>query len=132
MAKSKAKAKGKAKKVARGKVPTLPSGYKVIGRAPSWDFEKHPVLEGVRGEDKEIEFQQPKKKGQKKAESRTVRTMIVNDETLGPVTVWESTMLSDFFDQTEDGDQVRIEFLGFGNAKPGQNAPKLFNCAVKG
>lgn len=132
MAKSKAKAKAKGKKVVvKGKVPTLPNGYKVIGRAPNWDIEKHPVIEGVRGEEREVKFQSPPKRGQKKGEVRTVRTMVVNDETLGPVTVWESTMLGDFFDNTEDGDQVRIEFLGYGQAKPGQNPAKLFSCAVK-
>jgi hypothetical protein len=57
--------------------------------------------------------------------------MIVNDETLGPVNVWESGGLRDLFEQTEDGDHVRIEFLGMGVKKPGQNAPRLFSCSVK-
>jgi len=128
---AKAKAKASKGKKASNKVPTLPSGYKVIGRAPNWDVEKHPVIEGVRGETREVEFTQPKKKGQKKAEVRIARTTVVTDETLGPVTVWESSMLGDFFDNTEDGDQVRLEFLGYGTAKSGQNPPKLFSCAVK-
>lgn len=129
---AKRKAKVKTKKVVRGKVPTLPNGYKVIGRAPNWDVEKHPVIDGERGESKEVEFKQPLKKGQKKAETRTVRTCVVTDKTIGPVTVWESSMLTDFFDNTDEGDQVRIEFLGMGTAKPGQNAPRLFSCAKKG
>jgi hypothetical protein len=131
MAKAKAKSKSKSKAKVNNKLPTLPSGYKVIGRAPNWDIEKHPVIMGERGAVKEVDFTQPPKKGQKKGEVRTVRTMIVNDETIGPVNVWESGMLTDFFDQTEEGDNVRIEFLGLGKAKPGQNAPKLFSCGVK-
>jgi hypothetical protein len=127
---AKSKAKSKAKTVSKSKKATLPSGYKVIGRAPNWEPEKHSVLEGVRGEAKEVEFQQPLKKGQKKAEVRTVRTVVIQDETLGAVNVWESGMLKDFFDQTDDGDKVRIEYLGLGKAKPGQNAPRLFSCGV--
>lgn len=131
-AKSKSKSQPKSKrKVVANKVPTLPSGYRVVGRTPSWEIEKNPVIAGERGPTNEVEFAQPLKKGQKKAEVRTVRTVVVNDETIGPVTVWESGMLRDFFDQTSEGDNVRIEFLGYGNAKPGQNAPKLFSCGVK-
>jgi hypothetical protein len=133
MAKSKAKSAPKAakKSASKSKTPTLPSGYKVIGRAPNWDPEKDGVISGERGPTREVDFAQPAKKGQKKGETRTVRTMVVNDETIGAVTVWESGMLTDFFDQTEEGDDVRIEFLGLGRAKPGQNAPKLFSCGVK-
>jgi hypothetical protein len=119
MAKAKAKAKSK------GKVHTLPSGYKVIGRAPNWDPEKHPVLEGERGATQEVTFD----KGTKK--ERTQRLTIVQDETLGAVTLWESSTLRDFFDQTNDGDNIRVEFLGFGDAKKGQNPPKLFSVGVK-
>jgi hypothetical protein len=129
MAKAKAKAKSntKAKKASKG--VTLPNGYKVIGRAPNWDMEKHPVLDGERGEAKDVTFVDPKKKG--KDAKRVVRTFIVNDETLGPVNVWESGGLRDLFDNTEDGDTVRIEYLGLGTAKKGQNPPRLFSCSKK-
>lgn len=130
MAKAKAKAKSKAKaKATKGKSVSLPNGYKVIGRAPNWDMEKHPVIEGVRGEEKEVVFTDPKKKG--KDAKRKVRTFIIVDETIGAVNVWESGGLRDLFDQTEDGDTLRIEFLGLGDAKKGQNPPRLFSCAKK-
>lgn len=115
-----AKAKAKAKAKATAKVNKVPEGYKVLERQPTWDFEKHPVIEGVR----EKTFTKTTKYGKQ-------RYCIVNDATLGKTTVWESGMLSDFFDQTEPGNQVRIEFLGFGTAKKGQHAPKLFSVAVK-
>lgn len=121
-----AKAKQKRKQTTKQKQKhSLPSGYKVIGRAPAWDPEKNQVIEGVRGETQEVTFDEGKKS------ERTRRLCIVQDETLGAVTVWESSMLKDFFDQTQDGDSIRIEFLGYGQAKKGQNAPKLFGCGVK-
>jgi hypothetical protein len=122
---AKAKAKAKAKSKAKSKPITLPSGYKVIGRAANWDIEKHPVIEGERSEAREVTFDEGTKK------ERTVRTMIVVDETLGALTVWESGGLRDLFDQTEEGDVIRIEYLGLGKAKKGQNAPRLFSCAMK-
>lgn len=120
-----AKAKAKAKSKSKAKTNSLPNGYKVIGRAPNWDPEKNPVLEGERGATQEVTFD----KGTKK--ERTQRLTIVNDETLGNVTLWESSTLRDFFDQTKDGDEIRVEFLGYGDAKKGQNAPKLFSVGVK-
>ena len=125
MAKAKAKTNAKVKRANKGKAATLPNGYKVIGRAPNWDPEKNPVLQGERGAANEVTLD----KGTKK--EREVRTMILQDETLGAVTVWESSMLKDFFDQTEEGQNVRIEYLGLGKAKKGQNAPKMFSCAVQ-
>jgi hypothetical protein len=121
----KAKAKVKAKSKSKSKPVMLPSGYKVIGRAPNWDIEKHPVIEGERSEAREVTFDEGTKK------ERAVRTIIVADETLGAVNVWESSGLRDLFDQTEAGDVVRIEYLGLGKAKKGQNAPRLFSCSMK-
>jgi len=118
-----AKAKAKAKSVSKSN--SLPNGYKVIGRAPAWDHEKHPVLCGERGPTQEVTFD----KGTKK--ERTQRLCVVQDETLGAVTLWESSTLRDFFDQTEEGNDIRVEFLGMGPAKKGQNPPKLFSTGVK-
>lgn len=126
MAKAKAKSKSKAKaKAKRAKPIMLPNGYKVIGRAANWNPEKNPVIEGARSADHVVTMDEGTKK------ERDVRTMIVADETLGAVTVWESGFLKDFFDQTEEGQTVRIEYLGLGKAKRGQNAPKLFTAMVK-
>lgn len=126
MAKAKSKAKAKAKKPAKG-ARALPEGYKVIGRAAPWDVDKHPVIEGARGEIHEITM--PKRKGEKKAQVR--RNFVLTDETIGAVTVWESTMLKDAFDQSDDGDILRIEYLGLGTAKKGQSAAKLFHVMKK-
>ena len=123
--KAKSKSKAKAKSTRKAKPVELPSGYKVIGRAPNWDIEKHPVIEGERGEAREVTFDEGTKK------ERQVQTMIVVDETLGAVTVWESSGLRDLFNQTEAGDVIRIEYLGLGKAKKGQNAPRLFSCSMK-
>lgn len=120
-----AKAKAKAKAKVSNNSNNLPAGYKMIGRAPSWDVDKNSVLEGERGSISSITFD----KGTKK--ERDQRIMIVQDETLGAVTVWESSMLKDMFDQTNEGDTVRIEFLGYAEAKKGQQAAKLFSVAVK-
>ena len=121
------KAKTTVKRPAKFKATaSLPEGYKTVGRAPAWDFEKHPVISGIRGETHEVVFN----KGDKKKEQKR-RTIIVEDTNLGPVTVWESTMLAPFFDNTDDGDDVYIRFDGYGKAKKGMNAPKLFTTAVK-
>jgi hypothetical protein len=121
-------AKAKAKVIKRAAPSKVPAGYRVIGRAASWDMEKNPVIEGVRGKIKEVTFND-----KETGEERTINTMIVQDEELGAVVVWESGMLRDFFDQTEEGDTVRIEYLGTEKkaAKKGHNPAKLFNCLVK-
>jgi hypothetical protein len=126
MAKAKAKSKGKKAAGKKPKPITLPNGYKVIGRAPNWDFNKNPVIEGERSDAREVVFDEGTKK------ERSVRTMIVSDEELGAVTVWESGGLRDLFDQTVEGQTVRIEYLGEATSKKkGQNAMRLFSCAVK-
>ncbi len=121
LTKTKGKAKGKA--VA---APKLPNGYKVIGRAPNWDFETDAVVQGIRGEIREVVMDEGTKK------ERTVRNFIVQDDSLGAVTVWESGGLRDLFDQTEEGDDVIIEYLGVAkSAKKGQNPMKLFSCGKR-
>lgn len=115
-------------KVKRGSVAAvhLPNGFKVIGRAPNWEPEKNPVIEGERGPTNTMTMDEGKKT------EREVRNCVVQDAELGAVTVWESGMLRQFFDETDDGDVVRIEFLGLGKpAQRGHNPPKLFSCAVK-
>ena len=121
------KAKGKASKGRKAtRAATLPNGYRVIGRAPSWDMDKDPRVSGVRGETHEITVD----KGKKTEAVR--RNFIIQDETLGAVTIWESGMLRDLFDSTDDGDDIFIEFLGLGTpAKKGHNAPRLFSCGIK-
>lgn len=115
----------KAKRSASNRAPTLPNGYRVIGRAPNWDVEKNPTIEGIRGEAREVTLNEGKR------DERTLLTFVVQDEELGAVNVWQSAGLKDLFEQTDDGDHVRIEYLGEGPAKKGQNPMKLFQCSVK-
>ena len=124
MAKAKAKAKSKGKKAQPSKVP---AGYRVISRAASWDPDKNPVIEGERSRTKDFSFTD-----KETGERRSASTMIVQDETIGAVVVWENNGLRDFFEQTKAGDVVRIEYLGRGKPfKKGQEAPRLYNALVK-
>lgn len=127
---TKAKKSAKAKKVAkRGKKAAavhLPDGYKVIGRAPNWDVDKHPTIEGVRGEIKTVTLN-----AGTKSEKET-NCMVVVTEELGALTVWESAGLRDLFEQTDDGDTVRIEYVEtLAPRKKGQQGMRVFSCAVK-
>ena len=116
-----AKTRGK-----KGAAVNLPDGYKVIGRAPNWDVDKHPVIEGVRGETKEVTLNEGTKS------EKETNCMVVVSEELGAVTVWESAGLRDLFGQTEDGDTVRIEYVEtLAPRKKGQQGMRVFSCAVK-
>jgi hypothetical protein len=123
MAKAKQK-QSKAKQTKSASVK-LPTGYKVIGRAPAWDVEKHPVIQGVRGKVKPVTVNRGTD------DEYTTETMIINDHVLGRVTVWRSAFLEPLFEETDDGDSVRVEFLGYGDAKKGQSAPKMFDVSTK-
>lgn len=125
MAKVKAKSKGNIKSKRKSKV-TIPEGYRTIDRAPSWDMEKYPVIDGERGPTKRIKFTD-----RKTGERRDAEIFTLIDDTIGAVVVWNSGGLSDLFDQSADGDTVRIEFLGLGKSKKGQNPPRLFQCSIK-
>lgn len=126
-------AKKSVKKVAKSKrsksngaAVHLPDGYKVIGRAPNWDVDKHPVIEGVRGENKEVTLNEGTKN------EKVTNCMVVVTEELGALTVWESAGLRDLFDQTEDGDVVRIEYVEtLEPRKKGQQGMRVFSCSVK-
>lgn len=103
----------------------LPDGYAVIGRPQNWNPDTNPIITGVRGETHEVVMD----KGTKK--ERTQRNFVLQEDDLGAITIWESSMLKQFFDETEDGDQVRIEFIGLGEPKKGMQPPKLFVCGIK-
>ena len=123
---TKTQTKKQSKKVATAsRTSTLPTGFKVIGRAPNWEYEKYKLVTGTRGETHTIIMDKGKKT------EREVRNFILQDEDAGAITIWESSMLKDLFDQTEDGDEISIEFLGFGEARKGQQPPKLFSCGIK-
>lgn len=115
----------KSKQSVRAVKAKAPSGYTVLDRAPNWDHDHNPIIEGPRGEAEEI----PVDKG--RATERLQRCMTVSDKTIGDVTVWESGMLRNLFDRTKDGDTVRVEFLGYGTPRnKDESAPKKFTCAV--
>lgn len=125
-AKSKTVAKAAPKKSA-SKSSSLPAGYKALdARAPNWEFEKNKEISGTRGPAREVKFDEGTKR------ERVSRVMTVDDAKLGRVTVWESAALRALFNETEDGDEVFVRFTGYGKAKKGQNAPKLFETGVAG
>lgn len=127
MAKAKAKAKGNGK--AKRQAPGLPSGFTAIeGYAPKWDHEAEPVLQGTWGKVRDVEVIRGRGK---KAESDTAQVCDVTKEDGHAVAVWNSAGLKQLFETAEEGQEVYIEFLGMGEAKKGQNAPKLFRCAVR-
>lgn len=47
-----------------------------------------------------------------------------------PVTVWGSAVLDAVMTTLKPGDKIKIVYLGLGEAKPGQNAPKKFDVFV--
>jgi hypothetical protein len=113
------------KKSAKEPAIVLPSGYRVIGRAPNADFDETPVIEGERGEAREVVFDEGTKK------ERTLRVMTVVDKKVGAVSVWESAGTKGLFEETEKGDNVRIEYLGLGPKVKGKNQMRRFACSVK-
>jgi hypothetical protein len=116
----------KAKRGKKTQEIRLPDGYKVVGRAPNWDADKHPVLEGARGETKAVTLNAGTK------DEKETQCMVVVSEELGAVTVWESAGLRDLFEQTEDGDSIRIEYTHtLPPRKKGQQGMRVFSCAVK-
>jgi hypothetical protein len=110
------KGKGRARKDAN-----LPAGFKTIERASNWECEKNKIITGVRGPTKDVMV-----KGDE------LRCFQVESEEIGPVTVWESSYLRDLFDQTEEGDIVRIQYMGTSKPKFKDHSPtRIFKCAFK-
>lgn len=126
MASRKKVAKKAAKKSAKKSAQVhLPEGYRVIERSPTWDCEKDPIIEGVRGELKHRTFK-------REGKSQTTNYVVVESDKLGPTTVFESAGLRDFFEQTSAGDMVRIEYVEtLPPIKKGQQGMRVFSCAVK-
>jgi hypothetical protein len=115
----------KAKKGQTQQDTTLPNGYKTLDRAPNWDFEKQTVLHGRRGatDVNTVDRGRPGERDQ--------RSCVVDDDTLGEVTLWESSMLRTLFDKTKEGDVIRVEFLGYAEPKHDGDSPtKKFSCSV--
>lgn len=129
MASRKKTAKAKAKTVRRsgvGRPIQLPDGYKVIEYAPNWDHEKNPIIKGTRGETKDMVF------GRGTKNEYEAECFSVTDKEVGEVTVWKSSGLIRLFEETDAGDDVYIEFIGYGEARDeDSDPPKLFRCGSK-
>lgn len=105
--------------------------------APTWKPETEGdavhliVTKGVHS----VEVESGRGKG-KRIEQRRIfegHTVGDEDERFG---VWESATLSNLFDELNASDregvgrEVFVRYDGVGKAKPGQNPPKLFTCAI--
>jgi hypothetical protein len=120
-----AKATATARKLAKSTSGNVPKGMKALSGsfAPSWDCEKVPTLEGTFGPIKSV----PIKQGSKTVERRCVEFTTNSGDRY---TVWESAGLKTMFEEVESGTGVYIHFDGYGEAKKGQNAPKLFTVGI--
>lgn len=120
--------KSKRKVKAKAKVSTtqLPKGYESIGGfGKSWpneDTEVGELLEGTIIEFDEVDV----KRGKRTDTVQTLKLETVD----GVFTIWESSGTRALFEY-EEGTKVAIIFDGYGKAKRGQNAPKLFRIGVK-
>jgi hypothetical protein len=83
-----------------------------------------PILQGVWGKVRTIQV----KRGKKMEDARLCD---VETEDGQRFTVWESAVLAPLFNDCEAGTEVYIAFEGYGVAKKGQNAPKLFTVATR-
>lgn len=122
----KAKAKPTASTLA-GEVLGLPPGMRQLDAsfAPTWDIDAMPVLHGTWTDVREVELTQGRK-----VVTRRCAEVKADDGSGTRVTVWESAGLSALFDENPIGRAVFIRFDGYGKAKKGQNAPKLFTVGV--
>ena len=134
MATSKAKApagfdgKKKAAKKTSTKRSGPPKGMKQVvgGYAKTWNVDQFDTIEGVVKEPpKTVELRQ----GRKTVDRRCIEVDTSDDR----YTVWESAGLVNLFEVLDEQKmpcRVWIQFKGYGTAKKGQNAPKLFDSAV--
>jgi hypothetical protein len=103
----------------------LPAGFKKVeGFALPWDLDEMPVLQGTWGKVRTITV----KRGKKMEEQRVCDVETADGKRYN---VWESALLRPLFDDADEGTDVYIAFEGYGKAKAGQNAPKLFTVATR-
>lgn len=125
MAKAKAKAKARPRGNGKASENGLPAGFKrVEGFGQNWDVEAMPILQGTWGKIRTIDVKRGKK-------TEPARVCDVTTEDGKRYTVWESATLVPAFEEVSEGDEVYISFDGYGTAKKGQNAPKLFTFAYR-
>ncbi len=96
------------------------------GYAKTWNVEEKSTMHGAVSEaPRTVTLTQ----GKKTVDRRCIE---VKDEDGERYTVWESAGLVNLFEAlTEKAPcKVWIHFTGYGTAKKGQNAPKLFETAI--
>ena len=118
----------KAKATAKNASAQPPKGMTLIagGYANSWDVDTLSTMEGtVNDPPRVVQITQ----GGKLQDRKCVEVKTDSGERF---TVWESAALVNFFEVLAEKAPCRvwIHFLGYGKAKKGQNAPKLFEAAV--
>lgn len=115
------------KKTATKQGNAIPSGFQAITKQftswPNSETDAGDTLQGVVVGYKTIKV----KRGRKMEDSQIIQ--IETDE--GVVEVWESAVLSPLFEEDYTEYEVFLRFKGYGEAKKGQNAPKLFDIAYK-
>jgi hypothetical protein len=126
-----ANAMATAKATARKSTANAPKGMRMLegGYAKTWNVDELPVLEGEIGAaPKTVTLNQGTKK---QADRQCVEVRTKDGDRY---TVWESAALTALFERLgEKGAipcKVWIAFKGYGVAKKGQNAPKLFDVAI--
>lgn len=110
----------------------IPKGMKPIsgGYAKTWNVEDFDTIDGQASEVKVVKLSQ--KRGGKVEEIERRCVEVKNTRDGERCTVWESAALANLFDALEEQAPCRvyIRFTGYGKAKKGQNAPKLFESAI--
>jgi len=123
-------AKAKASAPPARTASAVPKGMRVLegGYAKTWNVDEKPILQGeVRDVPKEVTLNAGTKK-------ETKRNCVEVHDGNERYTLWESATLKALFERLSvEKDlplKIWVEFTGYGVAKRGQNAPKLFNVAV--
>ena len=115
------------KKKTATKGNAIPSGFQAITKQltswPNDETSEGDTLQGVVVGYKTIKV----KRGRKMEDAQIIQ--IETDE--GVREVWESAVLQPLFEEDYTEYEVFIRFNGYGEAKKGQNAPKLFDIAYK-
>lgn len=103
-----------------------PAGFtRVEGFSERWDYVNETEIQGIWGAIQTVTV--PVGRG-KQEDRRYVDVTCADGRVL---TVWESAALTRAFDTVPEGVEAVIQYRGEGEAKKGQNAPKLFNVYYK-
>ena len=115
------------KKQSAASKATLPKGFEAIQRgSESWPNDDTVIGEMIQG--KILEFDSVTvKRGKKTEEVEMCRVETKDKKTY---TLWRSAGLAPLFDY-EEGTEFAIIYDGYGKAKKGQNAPRLYRIGVK-